>query len=132
VTLLDLGRQQRGGHRFAAVNVWQDDAWSRNLRKVQGWLRDPPILEDGETPPTAPAIDICIRIFASQQTRMPAPTRVIPNGEGGLIAEWISGTRTMVIEINEDLSVEFTVLEQGVRLLRDTLRQATPNQYFTY
>ncbi len=36
----------------------------------------------------------------------------------------------MVIEISEDLSLEFTVLDQGVRLQRETLRQPSPNQYF--
>jgi hypothetical protein len=130
VTLLDSGRQQRGGHRFVAVNVWQDDAWLRSIRQVQGWLREPPILEDGETPPTALVIDTFMRMIDSQQARMPAPTRVMPNGEGGLVVEWISGTRTMVIEISEDLSLEFTVLDQGVRLQRETLRQPSPNQYF--
>lgn len=132
MTLIAPGRHNVGGYRLANANVWQEDDWSRHTRKVQEWLREPPILDDGETPPTGSAIDSCMRRFAAlQEARMPAPTRVMPNGEGGLIAEWVAGTRTTVMEINQDLSMEFTVLEQGMRRLRETFQPATTYYYFT-
>ena len=40
MTLLDPVRLQRGSRGFVAMNVWQDEAWSRHIHKLQGWLRD--------------------------------------------------------------------------------------------
>ena len=63
-------------------------------------------VEDGLTPPSAKAISVACQVALAYQDR-PAPLRVVPNGDGGIVFERGTGEVFETIEIQEDGSVEW-------------------------
>lgn len=51
-----------------------------------------------------------------------APSRVVPNGEGGLVLEWSCGERFHTLEFDADRQIEFVSLDRQRVAFRQRLR----------
>lgn len=73
------------------------------------WGRDSSQLEDeGIVAPTAEIIGLACRLAALyRDTGMVAPTRVVPDGEGGIVFERRDGSAFQTIEIRADHTIEW-------------------------
>ena len=113
--LLTEGRNREGESALATIqpenekcsNRWQK--WINDT--LNTWQSNPTQLEDDGL--EAPSLEV---IHFTQQiaTRLrdadwPAPLRIVPNGEGGILFEWRSIPDFFTLEIEEDLSVEWIV-----------------------
>ncbi len=86
------------------------DAWDVVIdRRLIEWGKTPGILEDdGIVPPSPRVIRLASQlVMAMREQGAPAPLRVVPNGEGGVVFEREAGSLFQTIEIRADLSVEF-------------------------
>lgn len=88
--------------------------WRRAVRLLRSWMWGMPIIEEeGLVPPSQEVIDVAIKVahqFSEQG--MDAPSRVIPNGEGGIMFERYlqSGDSRVLetVEVFSDRQVEFS------------------------
>ncbi|GMU82709.1 MAG: hypothetical protein IT450_15500 [Phycisphaerales bacterium] len=95
------------------------EAWRRLIDfTLVEWGRDPQAMEDDDViPPSQNSVSHSIRL-ASQlaENDAPPPTRVVPNGDGGIVFERIRGEIAETIEVESDGSLYFTLC-QGSRLV---------------
>jgi len=72
------------------------------------WGRDPGALADeGFAPPNLKAIDLaCAIALALKDEGLAPPTRIVPDGEGGLCFEHVDGDWFVSLNIYADLTVE--------------------------
>ena len=103
------------------VNVWRiaqhrDPRWQSIIdEKLIEWSAFPGQFESEEFQvPAAVAIGLASDIAHScWKQGVAAPTRVVPNGEGGVVFERIDGTTFEAIEIEADGQVEYRVFEKS-------------------
>lgn len=76
------------------------DAWASGLEKLYRWKSDPSSLEDDGFRPPSPATTQDATAMALELIRegIPAPSWVVPDGDGGVELEWNNDgvTRTLV------------------------------------
>ncbi|MBM4061052.1 MAG: hypothetical protein FJ265_08140 [Planctomycetes bacterium] len=114
--------------RLAIVrsNTWTallpaQDEWDPTFEKLQAWLADPTALADDDVDPPAPeTIRLAIAIAGQRRARArPAPTRLMPNGEAGIVFEWSAGNSTSTWEIDRRHQLEITFYVEGERTTRE-------------
>lgn len=87
------------------------DAWQRTIdHYLVEWGRDPSQLEDDDfVPPSLKTIGLAIKtaeLLRNAVPPAPAPLRVVPNGEGGIVFERRAGDIFQSLEIQEDGSIQ--------------------------
>lgn len=132
MTALSSGISNGSRPRFQVLpNTWQEeggslDAWDRTMTKLQAWFDAPSAIADEDTvPPSRETIQLAGRI--AQQDRMhgrPAPTRMMPNGESGIILEWMIGTARITVEIERSHEVEISLYRGVHRVSRSRFNAA--------
>ena len=93
------------------------------------WATDPGrrrLEEDGLRPPSTLALQLAVEIvYRLRDNRNPSPCppplRIVPNGEGGLVMEWVFGDNSMSVEIGEEGTAETLAFELGKLVARDSL-----------
>ena len=85
-----------------------DDIIDRTLVE---WGRDPTALEEDELiPPTLESVQLATRVArVFRDVGAPPPTRVVPDGDGGIVLERWSGNQTESFEISAYGRVECVV-----------------------
>lgn len=92
--------------------IWLDDY-------LIEWGQRPELVADGELrPPTQAALSAACRIAMEWADNTPAPHRIIPDGEGGLVFEWRSDNRFVSAEITATGSCEFLTFDDGRLIAR--------------
>jgi|GEM_PF-1577474 len=92
-------------------------AWNTLIdSKLIEWGRDPSLLEDDELiPPSRAAIqravDLAIRL--RDEEKLPAPKRVVPDGDGGVVFERWEGEISESFEISESGGIEYVLCRNG-------------------
>jgi hypothetical protein len=91
--------------------------------KLIEWGRDPGLLDEDELiPPSSRAIDVAIRLarHLRDQGSAPPPTRVAPDGDGGIIFErWVNGSSES-FEISDGGEVEYVLFHNGRVVIRES------------
>ena len=84
------------------------DAWNTIDGKLIEWGRDPSQLEDEDIiPPSSDAIASASKFACEFRDQgKPAPLRVVPNGDGGIVFRWEYGETSISVEIEADESKE--------------------------
>jgi len=85
------------------------EAWQEMIDQyLVEWGRDPAALEDeGVIPPSRRVINRASTLaMLYRDSNNPAPSRVVPNGDGGIVFERGDRSWFQVIEIHADCSVE--------------------------
>jgi hypothetical protein len=88
------------------------------------WGRNPGGVRDHELePPTAAAVhQACLVAIDLRDAGELPPSRVVPNGDGGIVFELTVGQRAVTLEFFDDGSIERTCYD-GCRMLhRETIR----------
>lgn len=101
------------------------DAWQKVIdSKLIEWGRNPDgIAEYDLIPPTHAAIRYAIKLVnALSQDDLPPPTRVVPDGGGGIVLEHDIATSSVAFEIDDSGECEFVVTEDGRVNKRITLQ----------
>ena len=77
------------------------------------WGRDPTVLEDeGFIPPSLEVVRLACQVAVDfRDERLPAPTRVVPDGEGGICFERIEGSMSVSLRIYADRTGELLVFD---------------------
>lgn len=108
-------------------NVWEGEfgtggMWRRTFDKLEAWFRDPSVTRDDDIePPTREIIDLVAGVAShNQRCGAPAPTRMMPNGEGGIVLEWVKGDDVFTWEFESDGCLEVTHYSGGRRVSRVT------------
>lgn len=81
---------------------------------------------DGLRPPTTASLQLAVEIVYRLRDNnnpppCPPPLRIVPNGEGGLVMEWVFGDNSMSVEIGEEGTAETLTFESGRLVARDSL-----------
>ena len=87
------------------------------------WGRNPHVLEhDDVSPPSGQTISLACQVAVTMRDDgEPAPTRVVPNGNGGIVFERNVGPAFLTIEIDEDGSVEYAAFVNSKLVSRQRL-----------
>lgn len=99
-----------GGRMAPCYDANQREAWE-NLTDstLIEWGRDPALLEDDDV--IAPSIETIGRAFdiasVLRSHGLPAPTRIVPTGDGGIAIQDDAGHDFVSIEIAADGTVEY-------------------------
>lgn len=106
---------------FAAANVRDaeltrtekteknEEAWNELIDKtLVEWGRDASVLEDdGFMPPDLDVINFACQVaMACRDAGCPPPTRIVPDGEGGISLEHVEGELSTSLNIYADRTVE--------------------------
>ena len=127
MTALSFGTSIDYRVRFQVLrsNTWQEEggsweAWERTMTKLQMWFDAPSALADEDiVPPTQETIQLAGKIARQERVQgRPAPTRVMPNGEAGIVLEWVIGPSRLTVEIERNHEVEVSLYGQGQRISR--------------
>jgi hypothetical protein len=72
------------------------------------WARDHSALDDTDFDSPSDQVIAAACQFAQnfRDNGLPSPTRVVPDGDGGICFEWCAGCLSVSLEISETLSVE--------------------------
>lgn len=72
------------------------------------WGRDPSSLGDEDFfPPSTQVVGLACELAQYfRDSESPAPSRVVPDGDGGIAFEWDSGELSLALEIDDELNVE--------------------------
>lgn len=88
--------------------------WDDAIDCLRLWAKDPAQLdepEDGIVGPSARILRLAIRLALIYQSEdRPAPLRVVPNGEGGVVFEFEFDTVFYSITIDDRQRIEFMLL----------------------
>lgn len=90
------------------------EAWNRFIdANLVEWGRNPQALEDEDFDPPSPevidrACDVAMRF---RDRGEPPPTRVVPDGEGGISFERVDGKLSMSLNIHADQTVELLTFD---------------------
>lgn len=96
-------------------NLVVDDGWGEALDKLGRWAADPSSLADDDVEEPAAATVRLALVLARQfrQRGMSPPTRVMPNGEAGILLEWVRGNSRTLWEVDDRHRWERSVFEGG-------------------
>ncbi|MDA0838830.1 MAG: hypothetical protein O3B01_15980 [Planctomycetota bacterium] len=101
----------------------REQRWQVLIDVLTDWAMHPEELdEDGLEPPTQDVIQRAAWLACNLcEAGVRPPTRIVPNGDGGLAFESLQGDEFEALEIQNDLSVEFTffknsALKQRIKL----------------
>ncbi len=101
------------------------EAWENliNHRLIE-WGSHPEQLEDDDL--TAPSPDRIVQAiqFATRlrNTRMPAPTRIVPDGEGGIVFEYRRQRDSEAYRIGASGVIEYVAFKDGSIITRQQLK----------
>lgn len=87
------------------------EGWDKLIdHRLIEWGSNPSQLEDdGIEVPSRESIKIaCQLAYVMRNNESPFPTRIVPNGEGGIVFERMKGQTFITIEIDENGSLEIT------------------------
>ena len=96
------------------------EGWQKLIdHRLIEWGRDPSQLEDDDIEaPSGEIISIaCQLAYDMRNNDLPFPTRIVPNGEGGIVFERIDGLVFETMEIDDSGSIESTTFIDS-RLVR--------------
>lgn len=87
------------------------------------WGRDPSSIEDeGILAPSGKVITAACSLSRDlADNGFPSPTRVTPDGEGGVIFEWIGGDHCFRLELAVDGSLDSVEIDSQDRVVRQKL-----------
>jgi hypothetical protein len=97
------------------------DEWDAVIdRKLIEWGRDPAALEDDDlVPPSREAIGAAINLVRQLRDQgLPAPMRVIPNGDGGIVFKRWKGSLLERLEVYDDGSIAYATFDGGRLIFR--------------
>jgi hypothetical protein len=97
-------------------------AWQQIIDQLIQWGQHPSnVDEDDWESPANDAIGAAFRLVrALRKERRPPPDRVVPNGEGGIVFELKSGSKTETFEIDDDGSVEYMYFQNSRLVKRES------------
>jgi hypothetical protein len=98
------------GQMAPRYDAGENEAWGGLIDSTLiEWGRDPTLLEDdGFTPPSAETLRRACEIASVLRSlRFPAPTRIVPTGDGGISFQAEDGDAFISIEIAADGTVEY-------------------------
>lgn len=89
--------------------------WSTVARKVASWLLDPPSVDDEDLiAPTRLAIESAEIMFSfAEESNWALPSRVVPDGDGGIVLERHEGDVFWSVAIDDGGEVEIMLLDRG-------------------
>lgn len=93
-----------------------NDQWRDAKDVLEAWWKRPEAVEDdGVEPPDRDTIRLAFNV-AEQMRRSgaPAPDRVAPSGDGGIVFERRDGSLFQTIEVSADRRLEFSVFRDGL------------------
>jgi hypothetical protein len=93
-----------------------DEKWGPIFdRYLVNWGCDTSELEDdGIIPPSKWAIHVAANVaLAVRNQGVPAPLRVVPSGDGGLVFEWKSPPHFHTLEVSENGAIEVNSFTNG-------------------
>ncbi len=100
-------------------------AWERLIDgQLIEWGRNPEQLEDDDIEaPSREIISVASTLALTMcRHEMPAPSRIAPDGEGGIVFEHREGRDFETFEIHEDGSIEYLAFHDSQLVDRQTLR----------
>ena len=100
-------------------------AWERLIDgQLFGWVRNPEQLEDDDIEaPSRAAISAAYELALKMRDKKdPAPSRIAPDSEGGIVFEHREGRDFQTYEIHEDGSIEYLAFHDSQLVDRQTLR----------
>lgn len=102
------------------------DAWNNAIDTLIEWGRDPSSLEDdGIDAPTGRAVSRACQIAKDLQSLdFPAPTRVVPTGNGGVALQLERNDSLVSFEVDAEANVEFLAFEGCHLLIRHPFQLA--------
>lgn len=108
---------QFGQHASAAttIGMFIESPWASTKQRIDDWAKDPSALRDSDlTPPSAIALErsMAIAEILREQGLAP-PTRVVPDGDGGIAFERDIGETLVVIEVSAEGAVELLTFHSG-------------------
>lgn len=101
------------------------EGWRRTINEpLIDWGRDPSQLEDdGIDPPTTAIVTLASRFAMFLRNEgLPAPDRVIPSGDGGIVFKRSVGEYLETIEIGADASIQIIVFHGSKIDTRQTIQ----------
>lgn len=107
------GHQQR---KPDAADPQPSGAWSRLINeKLVAWAQNPRQFEDDDiTVPSAATISRASLVASSLRDQgAPAPSRIVPTGDGGIAFQYDSDPEFISIEVEPDGPVELLVFNKG-------------------
>lgn len=126
----DVKPASRSGSNLTHGALSAGDGWDEVLAALQLWASDPTVLEDDDVDaPSVLTIDLAMDV--ARQLRAvptPAPTRVMPNREGGVLLEWVAGSLRGVWEIDDQHRLEVSVFDSGRRVSRQMIDISGPRR----
>ena len=99
-------------------------AWERIVDDpLNKWLKDPGVLADEDVKAPSRSTIILAIWLAKELCRVdaPAPQRVVPDGDGGILFFRRDGSRDTEYEIESDGSIDEVVFQNARRVSRRTL-----------
>lgn len=96
-------------------------AWVAIDAELNNWIANPAeIVDDGATPPSKNLIRLARRVVAALSVQEnPAPTLVVPDGNGGIALEWHLRSRVLrTLEFNNDGEAYWYGFEDGKLVFR--------------
>jgi hypothetical protein len=117
------------GQGSSAVGAWSllntenATAWNQLTDSLVGWgLR---YAEDDDDELEWPSRSLLASAYSlarrMRDQDVPAPSNIVPNGEGGVAFEWRAGRLFTEIEVAKDGSSEFLAFDHGKLVLRHPL-----------
>lgn len=100
------------------------ERWERFIyEQLVEWGRDPSALaEEDIKPPTVDMIGFACKLAkACMNAGLPAPTRIVPDGSGGIVFERHDGLTYEAVMIYVDYKVELVLFHNGVLQSRKRL-----------
>ena len=89
-------------------------AWDRSIDDtLVEWGKDPMALEDDDfIPPSPDVIDFACQVATELRDEgAPPPTRVVPDGEGGVSFERVDGDVSVALNIYSDRTAELLIFD---------------------
>lgn len=107
------------GPRTATQALWPEEIDHR----LQAWEQDPDQLQDeGVEAPSREIVRLARRCARHLCERgAPAPSRVVPDGDGGIIFEWLQRPTVESIEIADDEMIEYLRFVESCLVHRQAL-----------
>ncbi|HEX8522845.1 MAG TPA: hypothetical protein VF669_11350 [Tepidisphaeraceae bacterium] len=100
------------------------DAWNQIVdRSLIEWALHPErIEEDGLEAPTARSLDRAARIALNMRAKAtPPPQRVAPDGDGGIVFEWMESEKHLTLACDRGGKLEIREFENGQLRHREQL-----------
>jgi len=102
--------------RGTSPRIIDADGWRSVIDNyLVDWGQDPGRLEDdGIVPPSGIAVNAaCTVALLLRDQAIPAPLRVVPTGDGGIVFEWELGAAFYTLEVEQDGTIELSSFSDG-------------------